>query len=265
MLEHIPRRLTRLTIWLTLLVWTPGLYAFDPPEPDELDSPEDLRYFTEQYPPYNYKADGRLQGLMIDTWEELWDEMGADLDRTDIVHAPWARGYHELQTWPGTALAVMTYTEERAEFMKFIGPLVNVRFVLFARKDAGIEIDSLDDATEYVIGTVRDDIGEQLIAAEGIDVGQLERLEGPATAAKMLQAGRIDLWSYQEDVARFEMREQGLDIDEYEAVYVVDRGKLMAAFHKETPDALISDFQTALDGLKRDGTIDALIEQHLGR
>lgn len=265
MLEHILRRLPRMTVWLILLVWIPGLYAFDPPEPSELDSPDDLRYFTEQYPPYNYKANGRLQGLMIDTWEELWNQMGANLDRTDIVHAPWARGYHELHTWPGTALAVMTYTEDRAESMKFIGPLVNVRFVLFARKDANIEIDSLDEATEYIIGTVRDDIGEQLLTAEELDVDQFERLEGPATAAKLLKAGRIDLWSYQEDVARFEMGEQGLDADKYEVVYVVDRGKLMAAFHKETPDALISDFQTALDSLKRDGTIDALIQKHLGR
>lgn len=263
--EYIPRRLPRLTVWLILLAWMPGLHAFEPPEPSELDSAEDLRYFTEQYPPYNYKADGRLQGLMIDTWEELWDEMGADLDRTDIVHAPWARGYHELLTWPGTALAVMTYTEERAEIMKMIGPLVEVRFVLFARKDANIEIDSLDDATDYVIGTVRDDIGEQLLVSGGVDVGQLERVEGPETAAKMLEAERIDMWSYQEDVARFQMREQGLDVDEYEAVYVVDRGQLMAAFHNETPEPLISDFQTALDSLKREGTIDELIEEHLGR
>jgi len=247
------------------LILAAAAHAFEPPEPEDLKSPEDLRYFTEQYPPYNYKADGRLQGLMIDTWEALWDRMGADLDREDITHAPWARGYHELQMWPGTALAVMTYTEDRAEYMKFIGPLVDVRFVLFARKDAGIEIRHISDATGHTIGTVRDDIAEQLLVDEGLSLDDFERLEGPAQAAELLAAGRIDLWSYQEDVALFEMAQAGLDPDAYEAVYVTDRGTLMAAFHIATPQELIDEFQDALDAMKADGTMATVIERHLER
>jgi len=261
-IPSVPFMLIVSVFWLASL---PVVHAFEPPDPSDLESAEDLRYFTEQYPPYNYKRNGKLQGLMIDTWEAMWDRMGANLDRNDIVHAPWARCYHELKTWPGTSVAVMTYTDDRAEYMKFVGPLVEVRFVLFARKDKNIELNSLQDATEYTIGTVREDIGEKLLIGEGLDVENFERLEGPAQAAKLLKAGRIDLWSYQEDVARFEMAEEGLDMDNYEAVYVVDRSRLMAAFHKETPDALIADFQDALDGLKRTGKMDAIIERHLER
>lgn len=239
--------------------------AADIPEPEEVQEPEDLRYFTEQYPPYNYKEDGRLQGLMIDTWEELWERMDADLDRSDIIHAPWARGYHELQEWPGTALAVMTYTEDRDEYMEFVGPLVDVRFVLFSRAEDDIELADVDDALDYTIGTVRDDIGEQLLTDEGLDVEEFERLKGPAQAAELLAEGRIDLWSYQEDVARFEMQEAGLDPENFDVAYVVDRGTLMLAFHEETPQPLLDEFQGHLDDMRDDGALEEIINRHLER
>lgn len=238
--------------------------AFALKAPDEIRSAEDLRYFTEQYPPYNYEADGELRGIMIDVWEELWDRMGADLDRDDITLAPWARGYHEVQTWPGTALAAMTYTESRAEYLAFVGPVVDVRFVLLAPKSAGIELNGLQELTDHAVGTVRDDIGEQLLVQRGFDADIFERLEDPAQAAAMLEAGRIDMFAYQEDVAMFEMEAEGLDVAEYEAVHVLDTGNLQLSFHVDTPQRLLDEFQAHLDDMRDDGTLDAIIDRHIG-
>ncbi len=229
------------------------------------ESPADIRYWTEQYPPYNYEAEGELQGLMIDVWETLWERMEVDLDRDDITLAPWARAYHEIQNWPATAVAVMTHTESREAYMRFVGPMVDVRFVLFARAADDVELDDLADIRDYDVATVRDDIAEQLLVDEGFDVDDFERRDDPAEAASMLEAGRVDLFAYQEDVAGFEMELQGMDLDAYEAAYVLDEGNLQIAFHQDMPDAIIDDYQRTLDAMRSDGTLEDIIADHVER
>ena len=241
-----------------------GLYA-SAVAAEQPDSPEDIRYWTEQYPPYNYEEGGELQGLMIDVWEELWTRMEVDLDRDDITLAPWARAYHELQNWPGTAVAVMTHTESREEYMRFVGPMVDVRFILFARAADDIELDSLADIRDYEVATVRDDIAEQLLVDEGFDADEFERRSDPGEAASMLEAGRVDLFAYQEDVGTFEMELEGIDVDAYEAAYVLDEGNLQIAFHQDMPDAIIDEYQAALDAMRSDGTVEAIITDHVER
>jgi polar amino acid transport system substrate-binding protein len=49
--------------------------AFSSLAADHVASAKDLTYITEQYPPYNFERDGRLQGISIDLLEMMWDRM----------------------------------------------------------------------------------------------------------------------------------------------------------------------------------------------
>ncbi|MEI2760747.1 transporter substrate-binding domain-containing protein [Methanothrix soehngenii] len=56
-------------------------------------SAEDLTYITEQYPPYTFQKDGKLQGISVDLLERIWQKMGVDLNRSIILLLPWTEGY----------------------------------------------------------------------------------------------------------------------------------------------------------------------------
>jgi len=43
---------------------------------DQSTSAKDLTYITEQYPPYNYQDDGKLQGISVDLLEKVWQKWG---------------------------------------------------------------------------------------------------------------------------------------------------------------------------------------------
>ena len=68
---------------------------------------------------------------------------------------------------------------------------------------------------------------------------------------KMLNAGRIDLWSYGEITAKWLLKSYGFNPEDYEMVYVLSETETHYAFHLDTPDSLIQKFQQTLDELKK--------------
>lgn len=229
-------------------------------------APADLTYYTEELPPLNYKTeDGDLGGIIIDVWEELWSRMGADLDRSVIRLRPWARGLYHVKETPGTALAATAYTEDRAQEMAFVGPVMEQNIALIAPKAADIELDTVEDAAAYDVTTVREDIGEELVVAAGLDRDSLDRVRQPGPAARKLATGRADLWAYTDSVAFFEMQRQGMDPDAYEIVHVLKTVEVHLAFHESTDPELLASFQNHLDAMRADGTLAAILADYPGR
>lgn len=49
---------------------------------------KDLVYITEQFPPFNYQEDGKLQGISVDLLEKMLGHMNTTLNRSDIKLLP---------------------------------------------------------------------------------------------------------------------------------------------------------------------------------
>ena len=122
---------------------------------------------------------------------------------------------------------------------------------LTARKDRNIKINSINDVKKYKIGVIRDDVGEQLLVAAGIPKKNLDRAAKAISTIRKLSSGKVDMWSYEETVAKWFIKKNGFNPADYEAVHVLNEGGLFYAFHKDTPDSLIQKFQTALDEIKK--------------
>ncbi len=57
---------------------------------------DDLILMTEQYPPFNFKKDGKLQGISVDMIVLMLEKIDAKLTRKNIRLLPWARGYSDV-------------------------------------------------------------------------------------------------------------------------------------------------------------------------
>lgn len=226
-------------------------------------SVKDLTYITEQYPPYNFKDQGELKGIAVDVLEAMFDEMNVGLGKGDIKLLPWAKGYDLAQNDPGTVLFSTTRSEARENMFKWVGPIAPTKISLVARKDSNVSISSIDDVKQYTVGVIRDDIGQQLLEEAGVSTSSLDIVSRADSNIKKLSRGRVDAWAYEETVAMWLIKSEGLDPADFEPVHTLSESQLFFAFHMATPDALIEEFQQALDAVKDSGQYQQVMDTYL--
>lgn len=221
-----------------------------------------LRWMSEQYPPYNYTDErGNPRGIAVEMLTALWDKTGAP--KQPIEFLPWARSYALLLRKPKTALFSMTYTPSREQLFRFVGPIIATQIVLLAPKSAGLQIANITDIAALQIGVVRDDIGESLLTELGISEDLLTSSNQADNLIQLLHRGRVDAIAYSYDVAAWNMHQAGIDPGQYESIYTLLQGELGFAFHAQTPDHLIDGLQQALVEIEASGDADRIRQKYL--
>jgi len=213
---------------------------------------DNLKIYTEEYPPYNYfnQNKNKVEGIYVEIVEYILKDNNSKLSGKDIQLVPWARAYRSALTEKNTAIFALTWTEERDSLFKWVGPVTNTSQVLIAKKNRGIKITKVEDINKYNIGVVRDDVAEQILINSGIDSKKIQQAHSPVLCARMLEAGRIDLWAYGEGPARFIMRTDFGGFDNYEVVHILREGEMYIGFHKDTSDEIVNMFRKSLEKLK---------------
>ncbi len=222
----------------------------------------DLNYITEVYPPFNYEEQGRLTGIAIDVLESATQAVNDPIKRENVQLQPWARGYAAALETPNTVLFSMTRTEARDNLFKWAGPIVESRVVIWAPKARNIQISSPSDLSNYRVGVVREDIGEQLLRNLQVSASAIRPSASPEMVARQLDANRIDLWAYGDNVGAFIMREQNIDPDLYEIVYVLHESQTYFAFHNATPDHYIDKLQNGINLIRESGKLDEIVASY---
>ncbi|NAX04692.1 MULTISPECIES: transporter substrate-binding domain-containing protein [Vibrio] len=221
-----------------------------------------LKFITENYPPFNYEQKGQLTGIAIDILEHATQAVNDPVNRQDVSLQPWARGYASALNTPNTVLFSMTRTDARENLFKWAGPIVESRIVLWAAKDRQIKLSSITDVNNYRVGVVREDIGEQLLKSAGVNDNVLRSSATPEMVVRQLDAQRIDLWAYGDNVGAFIMREHNIDPNNYEIVYVLHESQTYFAFHKDTPDEYVSKIQQGIDIIKENNKLNQIIDSY---
>lgn len=211
---------------------------------------EPLVLLTEENPPYNFTRQGKLNGATSELVREIMRRQGVAFP---IQVVPWARGYKRLQTEPNVILFTTARTEERRDKFHWVGPLYEFRLVFYARKGAGIRIDSPKDARKArAIATYRDDLREQILRSLGFD--NLDSATTPHSGLRKLISGRVDLWFFDNIGAPQVAQEAGVDWNRIEEVFTYQKRHSYIAFSKGIPEAVVKQWQAALDDMKADGT-----------
>ena len=224
---------------------------------------EAMTWYTEEYPPYNYKGDDGLPtGIAVDILMAAFKKIGVGLTPEDIKIVPWNRSYKFIQTKPKTALFSMTYTPERLAIMKFVGPVVPNNISVIAPKKKGMGTLTAKDLGRFKLGVVRDDIGDQLLRKLALSSDVLQRKNSLTQLLFLLRTGRVEAIAYSVVVFKHAMKQAGHDPDLYEEVMVLDKGWLGYAFHHSTESGALVPLQEAMDELHTDGTIKKIIDRY---
>ncbi len=217
---------------------------------DPAVSAKDLIYITEQYPPYNFQENGKLQGISVDILEKVWERMGVNLNRSVIQLLPWTEGYERTLKENNTVLFPTARLLQREQLFKWAGPILSGKHVLLAKRDKNISITAPEDLGKYKIGAIEDDVALQLLLDKGLKKEELILANTSEPLIEMLDNGSIDAWAYNDMAGIWEIQESGKNASNYEAAYVLGNVDAYLAFNKEVPDSLVQSFQEAIDYIK---------------
>ena len=226
----------------------------------ELDQ---LTYITESYPPYNFKIKGELKGISVDLLLAATKKSSSVLTAKKIRVFPWTRAYKMAESGPNIVLFSTTRTDEREPKFNWVGPIIPTRIVLLAKKSDAIVINGPDDIKKYLVGAITDDIGDQLIQSAGVKPSNIKHVPNAESLAKMLNAGRIKLWAYEENVARWFIKQSGFDNNLFESVYTLKESDLYYSFSKDISQSAIDALQKSIDDVKASEEFDKIKANYL--
>lgn len=223
-----------------------------------------LTVITENNPPFTYLENHKAAGLTTDILLAVAQEAQIEIEREDIQLWPWARGYEMVQTTPGVLLYPTSKTPERALLFKWVGPIITVAQSIMALKKTAIETEALEDFVEnHRIGTVRDTASEQLLLKKGVRIGALHRVHDLRFNVEKLIERRLDCIIHNEIASRYMLNKRGYGADKVQTVMTLDTTDHYFALSKGTDPQLVKRLQDALDRLKADGSIDAIMAHYL--
>ncbi|MCF2947638.1 transporter substrate-binding domain-containing protein [Paraglaciecola aquimarina] len=207
----------------------------------------DFSYYTEHYPPSNYIENNELTGMSVELIKLIWQEL--DIPEQTIQLVPWARGYRITQSQKHSVLFTMARAKEREHLFKWVGPIYTARHILLARADFKHPIRSIEDAYEFPIAAIRNDISEVALLEVGFPKNNIAPLTNLKQSILMLENGRLDLIIISQASIKNLIESNNLELDDFKMVYQVNEVKNYYAFSKDTPDPVITLFQHALDNI----------------
>ncbi|MBI9109713.1 MAG: transporter substrate-binding domain-containing protein [Maridesulfovibrio ferrireducens] len=220
-----------------------------------------MKIMTENYPPYSYQVDDHAEGFVVDIVRLLMGQVGEH--SSEIVFYPWPRAYQKLRDGSSDVLFPMARTPEREKFFKFVGPVFSNEVHFYRKKGSSINIDSFEDAKKVgKISVTRDDLYHQFLKEKGftnLDVSSCQRSD-----FRKLLKGYVDLVPMGDRIIR-EFLKEVPDIDEsmFEKVGpCVMRSEGYIAFAAHIPDGVVLKWQKALDGIKKGGAYQLIIDSY---
>ena len=220
---------------------------------------QDLALYCEEDRPLQiYNAQGKLTGFTVEIVEEIQKRIGS---KSAIQVVPWSRGLDMVNRNPNTLLFTMARTADRESSYQWIGPIASVTYELFAKADADIKINSLDDARKLsLIGVYRNDIRDQTLTKLGFT--NLDRAASNVSSFKKLMVGRVAVYTDSKLGVAGVAKAAGYQVSDVKSVFKLFDSHLYIAASKSTNKNIVSQWNEALEEMKKDKSFQRLQKKY---
>lgn len=233
-----------------------GVHAAENPDAD-------LVLLTENFPPYNMAKNGKnfaqgenINGIAVDIVREMFKRAGVTYSLT--LRFPWERVYKLALENPGYGAFVMARLPDRERLFKWVGPIGPDDWIMLAKADSKITLESLDDARKFKVGAYKGDAIAETLTKQGLKPIVVLRDQDNA---KKLVSGQIDLWATGDPAGRYLARQDG--VTGLKTVLRFNSAELYLALNKDVPDEVVVKLQQVLDQLKAEGVVEKIRAKYL--
>lgn len=221
-----------------------------------------LNLLTENFAPFNYVEEEQLKGFTVDVVEQILAASGSSQSRADIQVLPWASAYQQGLLRPDSMLFTLTHTEHRDPLFRWIGPLVPTKVVVIAKRNMEFKAESMEDLSGLVIGTVSQDVGEQLLIEGGFSVRNIVSEDSPEKIVEMLKRNHLNAMAYDDISAFWYLNHIGEDLERYEIIYTLQESHQYLGLSRSTPKWVGDKLQEAFNQLKYSEKYRQMISQY---
>lgn len=221
-----------------------------------------LTVLTENYPPFNmsiadknFARDAEIDGIATDIVREMLSR--ADVDYTMTLRFPWSKVYGLAVNGKDFAVFSTARLPEREDKFKWVGPLIENKYKVFALANSKISIKSLSDLNKYKVASVKGHAVTSLLKKESIQFE--ESLKEDANARKLAR-GQIDLWVTGEFSGYYYAQKES--IPTIKPVFEVGSTNDYLALNPSVPDEVVKRLQSALDTMNSDGTVEEIFSAY---
>ncbi|MGB5868284.1 MAG: ABC transporter substrate-binding protein [Arcobacteraceae bacterium] len=220
-----------------------------------------IQPLTEIWTPYQMESKEGLTGISVDLVKEIQKRVG---NNKKIELTTWNRAYHITQNKQGYALFLTTRSQQRENLFRWVGPISSMKLVFFKNKKRDdLKIKTLDDAKKvHSIVVAKKTIAHEKLLEYGFTNLEVNSLAN--NSFTKLREDKIDLYPIEYDAFMYKLKNMKLE-NEIVPVQMKDpiyESQLYIAFHKDTDESIIQNWQKALDDMKKDGTYKKILNKY---
>lgn len=207
-----------------------------------------------EFPPYEYHEGSAIVGIDAEIAAAIAEKMGCELQIEDIAFDAIIPEVTSGKADMG--MAGMTVTEERMENVDFSATYAVARQVVIVAEGSGIT--SLADLDGKTIGVQQGTTGD-IYATDEFGDDHIERYAKGMEAVQALSQGKIDAVIIDNEPAK-------VFITENEGLIILDEAyadEEYAIAVKKGNTVLLEQINKALEELKADGTLDAIVAKYI--
>lgn len=198
---------------------------------------------------------GRVGGVCAEVVQAMAQQLGV---APQVTLLPWARAFERAQKDENTGLFCTARTPEREALFQWVGPLMAVEGVFYARRDSGQRLASLDEARAApTILVVRSFFTHQFLQSQGF--ANLHSVSRPEDMLRMLMNDRAPLMFANKLTVPELAAQQGVPLADLVPLRSVLRVDEYLAFSPRTSPQVVARWAAALAALRRDGTLGRIL------
>lgn len=218
---------------------------------------DELKLYTEDYPPLNYFKDGKLTGPVIDIVHAIQN----DIKSNHTVEAlPWKRAILTTLKNKNSAIFSIARSQNREELFNWVGPIAIKEYALYSLKKNNIIINSLDNIADYTVGVQKGSVSQEYLQTQG-EITMYSVIK-PLQCLQMLMKDRIDFWYTDSDSIANLAKKMQLPLNLFIKSKVINKANFYIAFNKETSGKTVISWQKTYQKLYKAKVIEAIFTKH---
>lgn len=207
---------------------------------------------------YSYLENGKVVGTATAVVEATLQRAGLTDYRIAIY--PWARAYDMAQQQANVLIYLIARTPARETQFKWVGEIERIEHHFYKlRERADIQVRDLQDAKQYSVGVVRDDVRQQYLLDQGF--AKLAVSANNRDNFMRLLNQQVQLVPMPESDAAMLCKEAQVDCALLEKVHTLAGlgTGLYMAYSPSTDDKTVARTRSAFDSLKAEGKVKQLL------
>lgn len=157
---------------------------------------QDLKFTTQDFPPFSYSIDGAVSGPVVDTIRRVCAAMNA---KCNFKLLPWARARQQVRDGETNGMFVVSWNEMRAQWVHFTPPIMNTEYGIFVKSTNTLEYSKPADIARYKVGVYGpsntsnslEKIRDKMIE-DGLEAISIDMRHDDESGFKKLVLGRLD-------------------------------------------------------------------------